>query len=218
MKTVRQASQRQLLSPFDAGPDDDFYLDCSRLLSKAVGQRARNLLPKFRWASILIQGSVLTCSDFIDAVMLLNPIFKSSQSGGEFAAPPSHLSQKEHAAFLQLRKQFTDILLSGIATHFVLTDFPNRERLGKIEAASLKEKWYPSAAAVDELKQYDSDHSRLPSTIVQKIYDERFVPLLKETFGFDSSKDVEIRSFVQNIFFAGILLAMLADLETIMIQ
>jgi len=114
----------------------------------------------------------------------------------------------------QLRCHLESTYLAGIVTHYLLTTFPNRANVDRSDILELKERYRIIAVAADRMMRgYDRENDRLPSKFAKLLFRRRVAPFLKTSLGFGWHKRAKAESFFLNIFFAGVLLAFMADLE-----
>lgn len=153
--------------------------------------------------------------EFIHTGVLGDPDSPLGEYGREMNFRFRFARHADPSVVADLALLFELIFLAGVFVHYGLYQYPTRDDLSQVDIRSLQKKWAPAAIDADQqLRSYAQDFEQLPSVIAKALYQRRVEPFLESRVEIGWSKRSRVESFVNNLFFAGILLAMMADLET----
>jgi hypothetical protein len=153
--------------------------------------------------------------EFIHTGILGDPDLSLSAYGREMNFRFRFARHADPTVVADLALLFELLFLAGMFVHYRLYQYPTRGDLSQVDILSLQKKWALAAIDADQrLLTYAQDFEQLPPVIAKALYQRRVEPFLEAHVGFGWAKRSRVESFVNNILFAGILLAMMADLET----
>jgi hypothetical protein len=102
----------------------------------------------------------------------------------------------------------------GLASHLILFNHSRRHGIPKLNTILLYQKFLVFAGAADaQMRQYNRNRYSMPGDIFQVQFTGHVEPLMKAEFSIGFLKMGKIRLHFRNLFFAGILLGLIADTE-----
>lgn len=128
----------------------------------------------------------------------------------------SRFARHAESRFLAtLQSEFEYLVTAGFGLHHLLTDFPTRDLVGAINILDLQREWLPRTLIADHsLRQYDRDQHRIPSRLAEYLYRTRIEGQVRDGLRLGFWKAGQAQSYIKNLFWAGVLLALGADLQT----
>lgn len=163
----------------------------------------------------LVEHAAPLIVEFIDGVVLGEPKQELNRYGEVLNFRRRFLGARQLPELQELRHHLEFLYLAGLFTHNHLTTYPTRTEISKVDVLSLQQKYMLSVLVADnQLRSYDRDQNNFPSTVAKLLFRRRVEPFLKGALGLGWWKRAKAESFCRNIYFAGILLGMLADMET----
>ena len=103
----------------------------------------------------------------------------------------------------------------GLISHFLLRTFPTRSEVERVDIALLLKEWFPSSLIANELmREYSKAVNELPRRIFEWYFEREAEPVLRGLLRFGFWRVAKARSFLRNLYFAGVRLAMQFDTAT----
>lgn len=103
----------------------------------------------------------------------------------------------------------------GLLYHLFCNQFPTRSNLNRVDFNKLFAQWAPKSLVADVLsRDYDEGNKQFPSTIQRVFFEVRIEPFLKKQLKLGFWTRGKTRSWFRNVFFAGVRLGLLYDLQT----
>jgi hypothetical protein len=122
------------------------------------------------------------------------------------------ISQLPSSASAQLNDAIDKTHLLGLASHLILFKHPHRHRIESVDKVWLYSNFLELSGAADaEMRSYNKDVHGIPEAVFQEQFREGVEPVLKNDLKIGFWKMGKLRSHFRNIFFAGVILGVLAD-------
>ena len=115
----------------------------------------------------------------------------------------------------QLEAEFEYLLVAGFALHHLLFDFPTRDQVSAVGQTDVLREWMTKVVAADySLRAYNKEQDGLPAGVAKLLCKTRLAELLRKRLGLGFWKRGQAESYVKNLFWAGVLLAVIADMQS----
>ena len=111
-----------------------------------------------------------------------------------------------------LRANLEYIFVAGMFSHHILTTFPTRQHYRRASTLEIQKAWLTDLIAADfVLRTYNKEGDELPSAIANALYETEVNLMLRDMFHVGWWKRGRAKSYVCNLFWAGVLLALIND-------
>ena len=116
----------------------------------------------------------------------------------------------------QTSEMLDRIFFEGLLFHLLVASFSTRSRIPELDISALREAWYVDALLASRfMRDYDKDAGGEASFLFKSLIDEEIDPYLKDVARFGIWKRAKAHSNLENLYFAGALLGMMADAATL---
>jgi hypothetical protein len=214
------------LSPDDVATYDVFVRrasscieDFHHLFARIAGDPGKAQLPGWRErclsSEVAIEWLAPIFVEFVQGLVLRAPDQAMNESGQKMNFRGRFVVNADHILLEAIQFEFEYLLVAGFGLHYLLTDFPTRDRIKEVNPVDLQREWLPQVLIADHsLRQYDKEQKGVPSGLAEYLYKNRIDTLLRGRLRLGFWRIRKARSYVKNLFWAGILLALTADLQT----
>jgi hypothetical protein len=114
----------------------------------------------------------------------------------------------------QLSSVIDQTFFLGLSSHLILFNHPSRHLIFGLDTSHLYQKFLEVAGRADaEMRPYSKDLHGMPEDIFQAQFASQVEPLMKGSFSIGFWEMGKVRSHFRNLFFAGIILGVLADTQ-----
>lgn len=153
--------------------------------------------------------------EFVHGVVLREPDSSMNTFGQKMNFRGRFARRAEPSMLASLQSEFEYLVVAGFGLHYLLTEFPTRNLVGRVDTLHLQEEWIGRAIAADHsLRWYDAEQHGIPSRFVEHLYRTRLERLLRDSLRLGFWKEGQARSYIKNLFWSGVLLGLAADLQT----
>ncbi len=152
--------------------------------------------------------------EFIHIAVMGDPNGQLGPAGRAVNFRRRFLCRARPGPLAELQSQFEYILVAGIATHHALWTHPARGEFSRVNIMELQKEWMVKSLAADaRMRAYDRDRRKVPSALAAALFRDRVEPMLRGPLRVRWWKRGGAQSFVRNMYFAGVLLALMTDLR-----
>lgn len=116
-------------------------------------------------------------------------------------------------------EQLSEILdrtfFNGLLFHLFTASFPTRDRIPDLNVSALEDEWSINALVASRvMRDYDKEAGGEPSLVFRSLFNEKIEPYPKNVLRVGIWNRGKARSNLKNLYFAGALLGMIADIAT----
>ncbi len=190
----------------------------NQVFASFAGDPAKAELPDWQQRRVFSRSAVGHLApivvEFIHGLVLREPDVAMNRFGRQMNFRGRFAPHAEPDLLATLGSQFEYLVTAGFGLHHLLTDFPGREFVAATNILDLQQEWLPrTLIASHSLRQYDRDQQGIPSRLAEYLYRTRIDGPVREGLRLRFWKVGHAQFSIKNLFWAGMLLALGADLQ-----